>query len=80
MASGLARELRENVGYLRDAGWDSTAKLMERAAAELERAEMRVAELERRAKPSIPDERLRPYLRTAFMRVRSWVPPRTPKQ
>ncbi len=75
MASGLARELRENVGYLRDAGWDSTAKLMERAADELERLDLRVARLERDATASEPHEHLRPTWRTAFMRVRPWVPP-----
>jgi hypothetical protein len=76
MASGLARELRENVGYLRDAGWDSTAKLMERAAEELERLDMRVARLEREAEASAPDARVRPHWRAAFMRARTWVPPR----
>jgi hypothetical protein len=76
MASGLARELRENVGYLRDAGWDSTAKLMERAADELERLDMRVARLEREAEVPAPDPRVRPHWRAAFMRARTWVPPR----
>lgn len=37
MNTGLARELRENVGYLRDVGFHSTARLMEAAAAEIER-------------------------------------------
>jgi hypothetical protein len=49
MASALARELRENVGYLRDAGWDSTATLIEASAAELDRLNARVAKLERQA-------------------------------
>jgi hypothetical protein len=80
MASGLARELRENIGYLRDAGWDSTAKLMQRAADDLERLEMRVAQLERRANASAVDERLPPYWRTAFMRVRTLVPSRPQKK
>lgn len=48
MKSALARELRENSGYLRDSGWDATAKLMEAAAAELDRLSKRVTELERR--------------------------------
>jgi hypothetical protein len=76
MASGLARELRENLGYLRDAGWDSTAKLMQRAADELERLDQHIAQLERDANSTV-DERPRPYWRTAFMRVRTWVPGRT---
>jgi hypothetical protein len=76
MASGLAQELRENVGYLRDAGWDSTAKLMERAAEELERLDLRVARMERDATGSTADQDLRPHWRAAFMRARAWVPPR----
>jgi hypothetical protein len=76
MASGLARELRENVGYLRDAGWDSTAKLMERAADELERLDMRVARMERDATASAHEQGVRPHWRAAFMRARAWVPPR----
>jgi hypothetical protein len=80
MASGLARELLENVGYLRDAGWDSTAKLMERAADELERLDMRVARLERDARAPTPDERMRPYWRAAFLRVRTLVPSRPHKK
>jgi hypothetical protein len=80
MASGLARELRENVGYLRDAGWDSTAKLMERAADELERLDRHVARLEQDTKAPVPDERFSPNWRTAFMRARTWVPPRPHKK
>jgi len=80
MASGLARELRENIGYLRDAGWDSTARLMQRAADDLERLELRVAQLERRANASAADERLPPYWRAAFTRVRTLVPPRPQKK
>jgi hypothetical protein len=48
MRSVLARELRENCGNLRDAGWESTARLMEVAADELERLGARVCELEQR--------------------------------
>ena len=40
-SGGLARELRENSGYLRDSGWDSTATLVELAADELDRLEQR---------------------------------------
>lgn len=48
MKSALARELRENSGYLLDGGWLASAKLMEAAAAEIERLSLRLAELEQR--------------------------------
>lgn len=47
MNSSLARELRENSDYLREAGFKSTATLMEAAANELDRLSIRNAELER---------------------------------
>jgi hypothetical protein len=37
MEPALARELRENCGYLRDEGWTQSARLMELAADEIER-------------------------------------------
>ena len=48
MASELARELRENGGYLEDAGWGSTAALMQRAASELDELHDRLQVLEAR--------------------------------
>jgi hypothetical protein len=48
MESALARELRENVGYLQDSGFTGTARLMQLAAAEIDRLSSRVLELERR--------------------------------
>ena len=56
MTSGLARELRENCGELRDAGWDSTAKLMEIAAKELERLVARVSELQQQLLAQSPPD------------------------
>jgi hypothetical protein len=54
----LCAKLREDCGNLRDAGWDSTAKLMEIAADELERLNRRVMDLEGRLKaPSPPSAR-----------------------
>jgi len=32
MSSGMARELRESIGYVRDAGWHSFAVVLERAS------------------------------------------------
>jgi len=49
MPSALARELRENVGYLHDGGWHGTAALLEKSADELDRLDGRVSKLERRA-------------------------------
>ena len=75
MASGLARELRENCGYLRDGGWDSTAKLMEVAADELERLEARVSELEQRLLAQSPPDRLDPSSwRKRLGQARTWFP------
>jgi hypothetical protein len=52
MESALARELRENVGYLRDSGFTATARLMQLAAAEIDILAARVSALERRNTPS----------------------------
>lgn len=54
MASALARELRENLAYLREAGWHASAELMARSADELDRLECLVTELEAQAQKA-PD-------------------------
>jgi hypothetical protein len=48
MSSGMARELRESIGYVRDAGWHSFAVVLERASVELDFQSRRIAELELR--------------------------------
>jgi hypothetical protein len=48
MESALARELRENVGYLHESGFTATARLMQLAAAEIDSLSSRVSESERR--------------------------------
>jgi hypothetical protein len=46
MSTPLITTLRENCGYLQDAGWSQTARLMTHAAAEVERLNSRIRELE----------------------------------
>ena len=48
MSLAIAQELRESLGYLRDAGWRNYANVVQQAAAELDRQSERIAELERR--------------------------------
>ena len=75
MASALARELRENCGTLRDAGWDSTARLMEIAADELARLDARVAQLEEHLlAQSPPDWRDHSHWRDLLGRARTSFP------
>jgi hypothetical protein len=77
MASGLAQALRENCGYLRDAGWDNMATLVELAADELDRLEDRVSELEQRIETQTPQGRLRHSVsRSLLRRARTWRPPK----
>ena len=76
LSGGLARELRENSGYLRDAGWDSTASLVELAANELDRLEQKISQLEGRLDTQSPQGRLRGYLWRRRFRARSWFPPK----
>ena len=46
MSTALVTTLRESIGYLRDDGYDQTARLMTAAADELERLSRRVQVLE----------------------------------
>ena len=46
-ATYLSAQLRESVGYLRDAGWRETASLLTVAAEEIEQLRARVIDLER---------------------------------
>ena len=46
MSTALVTTLRESIGYLRDDGYDQTARLMAAAADELERLSWRVQVLE----------------------------------
>jgi hypothetical protein len=71
MSSGLARELREDCGNLRDAA----AKLRQAAADELERLSRRVMELEGRLAPPPPD-RLARLSWKAGCCERIWFPPK----
>lgn len=52
MPLAIAEELRQSVGYLRDAGWRSVAQVVQQGAAELDRQAERIAELERRLEQS----------------------------
>jgi hypothetical protein len=77
MASGLARELRENCGYLRDAGWNNMASLIALAADELDRLEERVADLEQRINSQTPQGRLgHSSWLSRLRRARTWTPPK----
>jgi len=58
VSSTIAEELRESVGYLRDAGWRNVARVVQQGAAELERQSERIAELERRLEQSTGRARL----------------------
>jgi len=51
MSAAIAEELRESAGYLRDAGWKSVARVVQQAAAELDRQSERISELERSSRP-----------------------------
>ena len=46
MSSALVATIRESIGYLQDAGWDQTARLMTLAAEEIERLNEHVRALE----------------------------------
>jgi hypothetical protein len=77
MASGLARELPENCGYLRDAGWGNTARLIALAADELERLEERVSDLEQRINTQThKDGWAILSWRSRLRRPRTWTPPK----
>jgi hypothetical protein len=52
MEPALARELRENCGYLKDEGWIYTAQLMEQAADEIDRLASETERLRRALGPA----------------------------
>ena len=55
MTTPLITTLRESCGYLQDAGFHQTAKVMILAAQELERLNARIRELEDELRP-LPDD------------------------
>ena len=54
MESALARELRENCGYLREEGWMQSARLMELAADEIDHLKTELEHQRDRKRGTLP--------------------------